>query len=131
MLTDPIADMLTRIRNAVRIEKYDVTMPHSKLKKAIADVLVREGYVWQAEEVEGTPFSSLRLELKYGTNGERVIQHIQRISKPGRRVYRKAKELKPVLRGMGISIVSTPMGVMSDRQAREQNLGGELLCQLW
>ena len=87
MMTDPIADMLTRIRNAVRVERPHVTMPLSKVKRGLAEVLKREGYIWGCEEVDGEPVSELRIELKYGPNGERVIRHIKRVSKPGRRVY--------------------------------------------
>jgi small subunit ribosomal protein S8 len=131
MMTDPIADMLTRIRNAVRIERPTVEMPASKVKKGVADVLKREGYIWDWTEVEDQPVQKLRLELKYGPNGERLIQHIQRVSKPGRRVYSRARELRPILQGLGISVVSTSRGVVSDREARQRNLGGEVLCQIW
>jgi small subunit ribosomal protein S8 len=131
MMTDPIADMLTRIRNAVRVEKPSVTMPLSKVKRGLAEVLKREGYIWGYEEVTGEPVAELRLELKYGPNGERVIRHIKRVSKPGRRVYRHAAGLRPVLNGLGISIISTSRGVVSDREARQRNLGGEVLCELW
>jgi small subunit ribosomal protein S8 len=131
MMTDPIADMLTRIRNAVRVEKSSVTMPLSKVKRGLAEVLKREGYIWSYEEVSGEPVPELRLELKYGPNGERVIRHIKRVSKPGRRVYRHAAGLRPVLNGLGISIISTSRGVVSDREARQRNLGGEVLCELW
>ena len=131
MLTDPIADMLTRIRNAIVVKRPHVDVPSSKLKRGLAEVLKREGYIWDWQEVEGDPVSNLRLELKYGANGEVVIQHIKRISTPGRRVYRKATELRPVLNGMGISIISTSGGVVSDREARQKKLGGEVLCELW
>lgn len=131
MMTDPIADMLTRIRNAVRVERPFVDMPISKVKRGLADVLKREGYIWDWQEIEETPVAALRIELKYGPNGERVIQKIRRVSKPGRRIYSKAKELRPVLDGLGISIISTSRGVVSDREARQRNLGGEVLCQIW
>ncbi len=131
MMTDPIADMLTRIRNAVRIEHAQVEMPISKLKRGMADVLKREGYIWNWTEVEEKPVSRLRIELKYGPNGERLIQHIRRVSKPGRRVYSGSAGLRPVLNGLGISIVSTSRGVLSDREARQKKLGGEVLCELW
>ena len=131
MMTDPIADMLTRIRNAVRVERPFVEMPISKVKRGLADVLKREGYIWDWEEVTQTPAAQLRIELKYGPNGERVIQKVRRVSSPGRRVYRKARELRPVLNGMGISIISTSRGVVSDREARQRNLGGEVLCEVW
>ena len=131
MMTDPIADMLTRIRNAVRVERPFVEMPISKVKRGLADVLKREGFIWDWQEVEAEPVNLLRVELKYGPNGEHVIQHVKRISKPGRRVYSKAKELRPVLNGMGITILSTSSGVMSDREARRKNVGGEVLCEVW
>ena len=131
MMTDPIADMLTRIRNAVRVERPHVTMPISKVKRGLAEVLKREGYIWGWQEVEGAPLPQLQLELKYGPNGERVIRHIKRVSKPGHRIYSGANQLKPVLNGLGISILSTSRGVISDREARQRNLGGEVLCELW
>jgi small subunit ribosomal protein S8 len=133
MMTDPIADMLTRIRNAVRIERPLVQMPHSKVKRGVAEVLKREGYIWdwREQEAEGAPGKELCIDLKYGPNGERVIRHIKRISKPGRRVYSRATGLKPILNGLGISIISTSRGVVSDREARQKNLGGEVLCELW
>lgn len=131
MLTDPLADMMTRIRNAVRVERPHVDMPLSKVKRGVAEVLKREGYIWDWKEIEGDPAPQLRLELKYGPNGERVIQRIRRISKPGRRVYSKCKEMRPVMQGMGIRIISTSSGVVSDREARQRNLGGEVLCEVY
>lgn len=131
MMTDPIADMLTRIRNAVRVERPSVELPLSKVKRGLAEVLKREGYIWDFEEVASEPSAQLRLDLKYGPNGERVIQQIRRISKPGCRVYRRAKDLRPVLNGLGITVVSTSQGVLSDREARQRNLGGEVLCEVW
>ncbi len=130
MMTDPISDMLTRIRNAVRVERQFVDMPVSRIRCGVAEVLKREGYIWDFQEVEGEPFKQLRIELKYGPNGERIIQAIKRVSKPGRRVYAKCNELKPVMNGLGISIVSTSRGVVSDREARQQKLGGEVLCEI-
>jgi small subunit ribosomal protein S8 len=131
MMTDPIADMLTRIRNAVRVERPQVDMPLSKVKRGLAEVLKREGYIWDWEEVDGEPVRQLRLHLKYGPNGELVIRHIKRVSKPGRRIYSGADRLRPILNGLGISIISTSRGVISDREARQRNLGGEVLCELW
>ena len=131
MMTDPIADMLTRIRNAVRIERASVEIPSSKVKRGLAEVLKREGYIWDWAVTEEAKFPQIRIDLKYGPNGERVIRHIQRVSKPGRRVYNRATELKPVLNGLGISVISTSRGVISDREARQRNLGGEVLCQIW
>jgi small subunit ribosomal protein S8 len=131
MMTDPIADMLTRIRNAVRVEHATVEVPISKVKRGVAEVLKREGYIWDWREVESAPVPQLQLELKYGPNGERLIRHIKRVSTPGRRVYSRSTRLKPVLGGLGISIVSTSGGVLSDREARQKKLGGEVLCELW
>ena len=132
MMTDPIADMLTRIRNAVRIERPQVEVPVSKVKRGLADVLKREGFIWDWSEVEDDqPVKTLRIDLKYGPNGEQVIRHIKRVSKPGRRVYSGARELKPVLQGLGIQVVSTSRGVVSDREARQKKLGGEVLCEVW
>lgn len=131
MMTDPISDMLTRIRNAVRVERPAVEMPISKVKRGVAEVLKREGYIWDWEEVESQPARQLRIHLKYGPNGERLIRHIRRVSKPGRRIYSRSIELKPVLNGLGIKIISTSRGVISDREARQRNLGGEVLCELW
>jgi small subunit ribosomal protein S8 len=133
MMTDPLADMLTRIRNAVRIERPFVEMPLSKVKRGVAEVLKREGYIWdwREEQAEGKPVKHLMIDLKYGPNGERVIRHIKRVSKPGRRVYSRATELRPILNGLGISIISTSRGVISDREARQKKLGGEVLCELW
>jgi small subunit ribosomal protein S8 len=132
MMTDPIADMLTRIRNAVRVERPFVDIPNSRVKRGIADVLKREGFIWDYEVVqeEGSPISMLRLELKYGPNGEQIIQTIRRRSKPGRRLYVRSRELRPVLGGMGISIISSSQGVLSDREARTKNIGGEVLCDV-
>ena len=131
MMTDPIADMLTRIRNAVRVERPHVELPASKVKRGLAEVLKREGYIWDWEEIEAQPASQLRLHLKYGPNGERVIRHVRRVSKPGRRIYSGSTKLKPVLGGLGIYVLSTSRGVVSDREARQRNLGGEVLCEIW
>jgi small subunit ribosomal protein S8 len=133
MMTDPIADMLTCIRNAVRVERPRIAMPLSKVKRGVAEVLKREGYIWdwREEEEQDAPSKVLAIDLKYGPNGERVIRHIRRVSKPGRRVYSRASRLQPVLDGLGISIISTSRGVISDREARQRNLGGEVLCEIW
>ena len=130
MINDPISDMLTRIRNAIRIERTFVDVPMSSLRKSVADVLTREGYIWDYSEIEATPGKNLRIELKYGPNGEKVIQTVKRVSKPGRRVYAKCTDLKPILNGLGISIVSTSKGVYSDREARQHKLGGEVLAEV-
>ena len=130
-MTDPIADMLTRIRNAVQIERPYVDMPSSKLKLGIADVMRREGYIWDFAVIEQSPQNVLRINLKYGPNGERVIQKIARNSKPGCRVFAGSRELPRVLEGMGINILSTNKGVMSNREARKEGVGGEVLCTIW
>jgi small subunit ribosomal protein S8 len=130
MMTDPIADMLTRIRNAVRVERPHVDVPSSRVKLGVAEVLKREGYIWDYQVIDAQPVNQLRIELKYGPNGERVIQTIRRVSKPGRRVYSKSTDLRPVLNGLGISIISTSKGMVSDREARQQKIGGEVLCEV-
>jgi small subunit ribosomal protein S8 len=131
MMTDPIADMLTRIRNAVAIERPFVDIPMSHEKEGIAQVLQREGYIWDFEIVDEKPVKILRLNLKYGPNGERIIQEIKRISKPGCRIYRKSRELPVVLEGMGISVVSTSQGILSNREAKSKGVGGEVLCSIY
>ena len=131
MMTDPIGDMLTRIRNAVRVERQHVEMPASQLKKGVADVLKREGFIWDWAEIQAEPSAQLRIDLKYGPSGEQVIRQIKRVSKPGCRIYSRAKDLRPILNGMGISILSTSNGVVSDREARKRKLGGEVICQVW
>ncbi len=131
MMTDPVADLLTRIRNAISIERPSVDIPFSQLKQGIADALKREGFVWDSTVVEGQPRSTLRVNLKYGPNGERVIQSIRRVSSPGRRVYCGVKDLPNVLQGLGICLLSTNQGVLSGREARQKNVGGEVLCEIW
>ena len=128
MMTDPIADMLTRIRNGSRIEKPIIDMPSSGVLKGIAQVLKDEGYIWEFTVIDTVPAKTLRLQMKYGPNGERLITKIDRVSKPGRRVYVGYKELRPILSGMGIQILSTPKGVISDRRARTEKVGGEVLA---
>ena len=131
MMTDPIADMLTRIRNANSTGKKNVDMPASRIKVGIAEILKEEGFIGGYAVEEKRPQSTLVLDLKYGPDGEQVIRHIERVSKPGRRVYSSAKALQPVLRGQGISILSTPRGVVSDRTARRDNVGGEVLAKVY
>jgi small subunit ribosomal protein S8 len=131
VMTDPIADMLTRIRNATRNHSDQVLIPSSKLKVGIADVLKREGFVENYTVHEDGHRVVLEIGLRYGPDGEDIIRHIQRFSKPGCRRYRGAKELPTVLNGLGIAIVSTNKGVMSDRQARKENVGGEVLCTVY
>ena len=148
MMTDPVADMLTRIRNANRIERPAVDIPATKLKIAVAQVLKEEGFIldYRVGRMEADehgqkafkensdlskPHALLRVFMNYGPEGERVIRHIERASRPGRRLYRRSEQLRPVLDGLGISVISTSKGVMSDRKARAQRLGGELLCTVW
>lgn len=149
MMTDPIADMLTRIRNGSAVERPYVEMPATKVKVAIARVLVEEGFALgyrvgkmvadaesgASEFREATdltqPHTVLQVFLKYGPDGEKVIRHIERYSKPGRRVYQGYREVRRVLDGLGIAILSTSKGVMSDRQAKQAKLGGEVLCTVW
>ncbi len=125
---DPIADMLTRIRNANRVGRRFVQIPKSKICTGIAQVLKDEGYIDEYDVVEDTRQGQIRIKLKYTNTGQKVIHVIDRESKPGCRVYRGVESLPKVLNGMGIAVVSTSKGVMSDRKAREQNVGGELLC---
>ena len=125
---DPIADMLTRIRNANRVGRKLVQIPKSKICTGIAQVLKDEGYIDDYDVIDDTRQGQIRIKLKYTINGEKVIHAIDRASKPGRRIYRGVGELPRILNGMGISVVSTSKGVMSDRRARESNVGGELLC---
>ena len=125
---DPIADMLTRIRNANRVGRRMVLVPRSKICTGIAHVLKDEGYIEEVDSIDDGRQGTLRIKLKYATNGSKVIHVIDRESSPGCRVYRKVDELPRILNGMGIAVVSTSKGVMSDRRAREENVGGELLC---
>jgi small subunit ribosomal protein S8 len=125
---DPIADMLTRIRNANRVGRRLVLIPKSKICTGIAQVLKDEGYIEEYDVVDDGKQGHLRLKLKYALNGDKVIHAIDRLSKPGCRVYRGVEELPSVLNGMGITVISTSKGVMSDRRAREARVGGEVLC---
>jgi small subunit ribosomal protein S8 len=148
MMTDMLADMLTRIRNANRIERQVADMPLTKLRESVARVLKEEGFIldyhvgayttdeaghsaFQPDPSARGPKAVLRVYLKYGPDGERVIRHLERVSKPGLRLYRRHTQLRPVLDGLGIAILSTSKGVMSDRQARAQKVGGEVLCTVW
>ncbi|WP_026569057.1 MULTISPECIES: 30S ribosomal protein S8 [Sediminibacillus] len=131
VMTDPIADMLTRIRNANMVRHEKLEVPASKLKKEVADILKREGFVRDYEFIEDNKQGVLRIFLKYGANEERVISGLKRISKPGLRVYAKADEIPKVLNGLGIAIVSTSKGVLSDKEARAQAIGGEVLAYIW
>jgi small subunit ribosomal protein S8 len=125
---DPIADMLTRIRNANRVGRRLVLIPKSKICTGIAQVLKEEGYIEEFDAIDDGKQGQLRVKLKYSNSGEKVIHELDRQSKPGCRVYRKVDDLPKVLNGMGIAVVSTSKGVMSDRKALEENVGGELLC---
>ena len=130
MMTDPIADMLTRLRNANAVHKADVSMPASRLKVGIAQVLKDEGFIASYAVEEAKPASQLKITLKYGPDGEKVMRSLERVSKPGRRVYAGATEIPHVLRGLGIYVMTTPKGVISDRAARKENVGGEILCKV-
>ncbi|MHA3839924.1 30S ribosomal protein S8 [Sphingomonas sp. AX6] len=129
-LTDPLGDMLTRIRNGQRARKDSVLTPASKLRARVLDVLQREGYIRGYSEEQMGPAAGIRIELKY-FEGQPAIKHVARVSKPGRRVYSASKELPIVRNGLGITIVSTPRGVLSDAEAREQNVGGEVLAEVF
>ena len=131
IVTDPIADMLTRIRNALTIRRTEVMVPASKTKNAIAEILFNEGYIQKYELVDTEGYKSIKIELKYGPNGEKVIQGLKRISKPGLRVYAESADLPRVLNGLGIAIVSTNKGIMTDKEARNQKVGGEVLAFVW
>jgi len=131
-VTDPISDMFTRIRNAIRVQASAVEMPASKQKVAIAELLRREGFISSYEtRALVSPEQRMRIVLKYGGKGEVVIQGLKRVSKPGLRVYRQAKRMPRVYGGLGIAIVSTSQGLMTDRQARKSNLGGEVVAEVW
>ena len=132
-MTDPIADMLTRIRNGLTAKHETVTVPASNMKKAIAEIMVKEGYVKSATVVkdEKGVQDNILIELKYGPNNTKVISGLKRISRPGLRIYAKYDEIPQVLNGLGIAIVSTSKGIMTDRAARKQNVGGEILAFVW
>lgn len=131
MVTDPIADMLTRIRNAQTAKHDSVSMEASKMKRAIAQILLDEGYIANFEETKEGAFSTLVITLKYGPKGEKVITGLKRISKPGLKIYANVNELPKVLSGLGIAIVSTSKGVMTDKNARKLGIGGEVLAYVW
>lgn len=130
IMTDPIADMLTRIRNALQQKHASVSMPASNEKKAIAQILKNEGFIVDFN-VEGDVKKTLNIELKYGPNNEKVISGLRRISKPGLRVYAKVENLPSVLNGLGIAIISTSNGMMTDKEARNNHLGGEVIAYVW
>lgn len=131
IVTDPIADMLTRIRNALTVRHASVDVPSSKIKKAIAQILLDEGYIKGFELVHSGKFETIRITLKYGPNKEQVIIGLKRISKPGLRVYAQSEELPKVLGGLGIALISTSKGIMTDKAARKASLGGEVMAYIW
>lgn len=130
-MTDPIADMLTRIRNASSANHKTVDIPSSNMKKTIAEILLNEGYVRGYNVIEDGKQGVLRVQLKYGPNKEKVITGIKRISKPGLRVYTKGEEMPRVLGGLGIAIISTSKGIVTDKDARKMGVGGEVICYVW
>lgn len=131
VICDPIADMLTRIRNANTIKHEKVDVPNSKIKKSIAQILVEEGYIKDFEVIEDGTRSTIRISLKYGANKTKVITGLKRISKPGLKVYAAKDEVPKVLGGLGIAILSTSSGIMTDKAARNQGIGGEVLAYIW
>jgi small subunit ribosomal protein S8 len=130
-MSDPIADMLTRIRNANLVRHETVEVPASKVKRQIAEILKREGFIRDAEYIEDNKQGIIRIFLKYGPNNERVITGLKRISKPGLRVYTKANEIPRVLGGLGIAIISTSKGIVTDKEARQSKNGGEVIAYVW
>ena len=130
-MTDPIADMLTRIRNANTVKHETVDVPASNIKKEIVRILLEEGFVRGYDVIEDGKQGIIRIQLKYGQTGERVISGLKRISKPGMRVYADKHEVPRVLNGLGISIISTSKGILTDKQARKENVGGEVICYVW
>ena len=131
MMTDPIADMLTRMRNALMVDKKTVDMPDSKVKQAVARVLRDEGFIEDYRVAGEAPHKVLRIYLKYGPLGERVIREIQRVSSPGRRIYRQVDELGHFRNGLGVWVVSTNKGILSDRECRQQRVSGEVICSVF
>ncbi|QDK92444.2 30S ribosomal protein S8 [Paenalkalicoccus suaedae] len=131
VMTDPISDMLTRIRNANTVRHTSLELPASKIKKEIADILKREGFIRDYESIEDSKQGVLRIFLKYGANNEKVITGLKKISKPGLRVYAKSDELPRVLGGLGIAIISSSNGLITDKEARQQKVGGEVLAYVW
>ncbi len=131
VMTDPIADMLTRIRNANMVRHESLELPASRMLREIAEILKREGFIRDAEYIEDNKQGILRIFLKYGPNSEKVITGLKRISKPGLRVYAKASEVPRVLNGLGIAILSTSKGVMTDKEARQHKVGGEVIAYVW
>jgi len=131
MVTDPIADLLTRIRNAQTIKNDKCTVPYSRIKKDIVNILLEEGYISGYDIIEIDGHKNIEIKLKYGAKYEKVLTNLKRVSKPGLRVYCEHKDLPKVLDGMGVAIISTSKGVMTDKHARKLNVGGEVLCYVW
>lgn len=131
VMTDPIADMLTRIRNANNAKHDSLDVPASNMKKSVANILLQEGYIKGFDVIEDGKQGIMRVQLKYGVNGEKVITGIKRISKPGLRVYAKRNEIPRVLGGLGIAVISTSKGIITDKEARKNNVGGEVICYVW
>mgnify|MGYP005841591835 CR=1 FL=1 len=131
MMTDPIADMLTRIRNGLSARKNSVEVPSSKMKIEICKILKEEGYIQNFKETDNEKQGILTIDLKYLPSGKSCIDGIEKISRPGRRLYKGKDELEPVLNGLGVAIISTSKGIMTDREAREKNVGGEIVLKVW
>ena len=130
-ITDPIADMLTRIRNAGTAKPDTVDVPASNMKKAIAEILLEEGFIKNFQLIDNSTQGIIRITLKYGANKSKTINGLRRISKPGLRVYAKSEELPKVLKGLGIALISTSIGIMTDKKARQEHVGGEVLAYIW
>ena len=131
VMTDPIADLLTRVRNANTAKHEIVEVPSSNIKKAVANIMLQEGYLKDIEEYNDGVVPMLRLTMKYGSNKDKVITGLRRISKPGLRVYCKKEEIPKVLNGLGVAVISTSKGILADREARNLGLGGEVICYIW
>ncbi|MCF8036361.1 MAG: 30S ribosomal protein S8 [Desulfobacteraceae bacterium] len=131
MLSDPLADMLTRIRNAGQAKHKSVDIPGARVKVALADVMKREGYIRNYKFIKDNKQGMLRVFLKYDANEKHVIYGLERVSKPSRRVYAQSSEIRPVLNGLGVAVLSTSKGLMTDVQAKKENIGGEVLCNIW
>lgn len=130
-MTDPLADMLTRIRNAAMVKFAVVEMPLSKVKAGVAAILKKEGFISDFQVVDAEKYGVLRIEMKYGQNHERIITNLKRISKPGRRIYVKHDQIPKVMNGLGVAIISSPRGIITDKEARAMKVGGEFLCEVW
>ena len=130
-MSDPLVDMLTRIRNATKSHFNSIEMPLSKLKVSVAKVLKSEGYIAEYSILEGGVQGTLKIELKYGANNERVVTGIKRVSKPGHRQYKPSDKIPKVMSGLGVAILTTSQGIVTDKEARQKNIGGELLCEVW